>query len=397
MDFSYTVKEEAFRQELRSWLEQNLPEGWLESQQLPEDEEELGVFLRAWQKTLSDSRWAAIAWPEKHGGRDATLMEEIIYHQEMVRVKAPPLVNYVGLHMVGPTLMQIGTTEQQQKYIPKILSGEEVWCQGYSEPNAGSDLAAVQTTAVKQGDKWIINGQKIWTSFAHFADRCFLVARTSKGEKKHHGITCFLLDMNQPGVEVRPIIQMNGEHDFNEVYLNDAVAYDTEIIGQLDDGWRVTIALLMHERTGIGAQVFSLEQQFSELVSLMQNTTEDGEPLIAKADVRKRLFQLYMKQRGSLLNYYRNLTKQLKVGHPGVEGSMDKLFVSEVTKELFSEAISLQGHNGLLWKEDAVSGSNYWQTNYLYSFGQTIGGGTSEIQRNTIAERILGLPKDAGR
>ncbi len=397
MDFSYTAKEEAFRQELRSWLEQNLPEGWLESQQLPENEEELGAFLRAWQKTLSDSRWAAIAWPEKHGGRDATLMEEIIYHQEMVRVKAPPLVNYVGLHMVGPTLMQIGTTEQQQKYIPKILSGEEVWCQGYSEPNAGSDLAAVQTTAVKQGDKWIINGQKIWTSFAHFADRCFLVARTSKGEKKHHGITCFLLDMNQPGVEVRPIIQMNGEHDFNEVYLNDAVAYDTEIIGQLDDGWRVTIALLMHERTGIGAQVFSLEQQFSELVSLMQNTTEDGEPLIAKADVRKRLFQLYMKQRGSLLNYYRNLTKQLKVGHPGVEGSMDKLFVSEVTKELFSEAISLQGHNGLLWKEDAVSGSNYWQTNYLYSFGQTIGGGTSEIQRNTIAERILGLPKDAGR
>lgn len=397
MDFSYTAKEEAFRQELRGWLEQNLPEGWLESQQLPESEEELGAFLRAWQKTLSDSRWAAIAWPEKHGGRDATLMEEIIYHQEMVRVKAPPLVNYVGLHMVGPTLMQIGTTEQQQKYIPKILSGEEVWCQGYSEPNAGSDLAAVQTTAVKQGDKWIINGQKIWTSFAHFADRCFLVARTSKGEKKHHGITCFLLDMNQPGVEVRPIIQMNGEHDFNEVYLNDAVAYDTEIIGQLDDGWRVTIALLMHERTGIGAQVFSLEQQFSELVSLMQQTTEDGEPLIAKADVRKRLFQLYMKQRGSLLNYYRNLTKQLKVGHPGVEGSMDKLFVSEVTKELFSEAISLQGHRGMLWKEDAISGSNYWQTNYLYSFGQTIGGGTSEIQRNTIAERILGLPKDAGR
>lgn len=397
MDFSYTAKEEAFRQELRGWLEQNLPEGWLESQQLPENEEELGAFLRTWQKTLSDSRWAAIAWPEKHGGRDATLMEEIIYHQEMVRVKAPPLVNYVGLHMVGPTLMQIGTTEQQQKYIPKILSGEEVWCQGYSEPNAGSDLAAVQTTAVKQGDKWIINGQKIWTSFAHFADRCFLVARTSKGEKKHHGITCFLLDMNQPGVEVRPIIQMNGEHDFNEVYLNDAVAYDTEIIGQLDDGWRVTIALLMHERTGIGAQVFSLEQQFSELVSLMQQTTEDGEPLIAKADVRKRLFQLYMKQRGSLLNYYRNLTKQLKVGHPGVEGSMDKLFVSEVTKELFSEAISLQGHRGMLWKEDAISGNNYWQTNYLYSFGQTIGGGTSEIQRNTIAERILGLPKDAGR
>lgn len=397
MDFSYTAQEEQFRQELRTWLEENLPEGWLASQQLPSEEAELGQFLRKWQKTLADSRWAAIAWPEKHGGRNATLMEEIIYHQEMVRVKAPPLVNYVGLHMVGPTLMQIGTPEQQEKYIPKILTGEEVWCQGYSEPNAGSDLAAVQTTAVKKGDKWVINGQKIWTSFAQFADRCFLVARTSKGEKKHHGITCFLLDMNQPGVEVRPIIQMNGEHDFNEVYLTDAVAYDSEIIGQVDDGWRVTIALLMHERTGIGAQVFSLEQQFAELVNVAQTVTEDDQPLIAKPEVRKRLLDLYMNQRGSLLNYYRNLTKQLKVGHPGVEGSMDKLFVSEMTKKLFSEAISIQGHAGMLWEEDAVQDQGYWQKNYLYSFGQTIGGGTSEIQKNTIAERILGLPKDVGR
>lgn len=395
MDFSYTSQEEQFRLELREWLENNLPEGWLDGTfKLPENQQELRQFLRNWQRKLSEGRWAAIAWPEKQGGRNATLMEEIIYHQEMVRVKAPPLVNYVGLHMVGPTLMQIGSKEQQEKYISKIITGEEVWCQGYSEPNAGSDLAAVQTTAVKDGDKWIINGQKIWTSFAHFADRCFLVARTSKGEKKHHGITCFLLDMNQPGVEVRPIIQMDGEHDFNEVYLNDAVAYESEIIGAVDDGWRVTIALLMHERTGIGAQVFSLEQQFDELVELARNVTEDHVPVIEKPDVRKRLLDLYIKSRGSLLNYYRNLTKQLKVGHPGVEGSMDKLLVSENTKELFAEAISIQGHQGLLWKKDAVYGDSYWQRNYLYAFGQTIGGGTSEIQRNTIAERILGLPKD---
>jgi len=398
MDFSYTKEEELFRMELRTWLEGNLPVGWLDGKfNMPEEKEELGKFLRNWQKKLSEGRWAAIAWPEKHGGRNATLMEEIIYHQEMVRVKAPPLVNYVGLHMVGPTLMQIGSSEQQEKYIPQILSGDEIWCQGYSEPNAGSDLAAVQTTAVKDGDKWIINGQKIWTSFAHFANRCFLVARTSKGEKKHQGITCFLLDMDQPGVEVRPIIQMDGEHEFNEVYLTDAVAYDSEIIGQVDDGWRVTIALLMHERTGIGAQVFSLEKQFEQLVGLAQTVTEDDQTIIQKPEVRKRMLDLYIKSRGSLLNYYRNLTKQLKVGHPGVEGSMDKLFVSEVTKELFSEAISIQGHQSLLWKEDAVYGKSYWQRNYLYSFGQTIGGGTSEIQKNTIAERILGLPKDIGR
>ena len=395
MDFSFSKKEEAFRQELRAWLEANLPEGWLEGTfKMPDDE---AGFLRDWQRKLYEGGYAAIAWPKEYGGRNATLMEEIIYHQEMVRVKAPALINYVGIHMVGPTLMQIGTEEQKETYIPKILTGEEVWCQGYSEPNAGSDLAALQTSAVKDGDKWIINGQKVWTSFGHVADRCFLLARTNRYDKKHKGITAFLLDMNQEGVETRPIIQMDGKHDFNEVYLNNAVAYDADIVGAVDEGWRVSIALLMHERTGIGAQVFTLEQQFNDLVAVTKELEADGEPLMNDPFVQRTMVDLYARSRGSLLNYYRNLTKQLKQGHPGVEGSMDKLIVSELTKDLFSQAISLQGHQGVLWKEDAVVGSSYWQDNYLYSFGQTIGGGTSEIQKNTIAERILGLPKDMGR
>lgn len=398
MDFSFSAKEEEFRHELRNWLEQNLPEGWLEgSSQVSKDEREYTAFLRDWQRKLYEGGWAGIAWPKKYGGREATLMEEIVYQQEMVRVKAPPLVNYVGLHMVAPTLMQIGTEEQKSKYIQKILTGEEVWCQGYSEPNAGSDLAAIQTSAVKDGDRWIINGQKVWTSFGHLADRCFLLARTNCFDKKHKGITVFLLDMNQPGVETRPIIQMDGQHDFNEVYLNDAIAYDAEIVGEVDEGWRVSIALLMHERTGIGAQVFTLEQQFNDLVSLTKDLKEDDQPLMANPLVRKTMIDLYTRSRGSLLNYYRNLTKTLKNGHPGAEGSMDKLLVSELTKDLLSQSISLQGHQGILWKEDAVAGQSYWQDNYLYSFGQTIGGGTSEIQKNTIAERILGLPKDMGR
>lgn len=398
MDFSFSAKEEEFRHELRNWLEQNLPEGWLEgSSQVSKDEGEYTAFLRDWQRKLYEGGWAGIAWPKKYGGREATLMEEIVYQQEMVRVKAPPLVNYVGLHMVAPTLMQIGTEEQKSKYIQKILTGEEVWCQGYSEPNAGSDLAAIQTSAVKDGDRWIINGQKVWTSFGHLADRCFLLARTNRFDKKHKGITVFLLDMNQPGVETRPIIQMDGQHDFNEVYLNDAIAYDAEIVGEVDEGWRVSIALLMHERTGIGAQVFTLEQQFNDLVSLTKDLKEDDQPLMANPLVRKTMIDLYTRSRGSLLNYYRNLTKTLKNGHPGAEGSMDKLLVSELTKDLLSQSISLQGHQGILWKEDAVAGQSYWQDNYLYSFGQTIGGGTSEIQKNTIAERILGLPKDMGR
>ncbi|KMY44677.1 acyl-CoA dehydrogenase [Bacillus sp. FJAT-27916] len=396
MDFSFSKKEEAFRQELRAWLEANLPEGWLEGTfKMPDDE---AGFLRDWQRKLYEGGYAAIAWPKEYGGRNATLMEEIVYHQEMVRVKAPPLINYVGIHMVGPTLMQIGTEEQKETYIPKILTGEEVWCQGYSEPNAGSDLAALQTSAVKDGEKWVINGQKVWTSFGHVADRCFLLARTNRYEKKHKGITAFLLDMHQEGVETRPIIQMDGKHDFNEVYLNNAVAYDADIVGEVDEGWRVSIALLMHERTGIGAQVFTLEQQFNDLVAVTKELeADDGEPLMNDPFVQRTMVDLYARSRGSLLNYYRNLTKQLKQGHPGVEGSMDKLIVSELTKDLFSQAISLQGHQGVLWKEDAVVGSSYWQDNYLYSFGQTIGGGTSEIQKNTIAERILGLPKDMGR
>ncbi|MFS0763969.1 acyl-CoA dehydrogenase family protein [Peribacillus phoenicis] len=398
MDFSFTTKEEEFRLELRAWLEGNLPEGWLEGiSNVSKDEGEYAVFLRNWQRKLYEGGWAAIAWPKKYGGREATLMEEIVYQQEMVRVKAPALVNYVGIHMVGPTLMQIGTDEQKAKYIQKILTGEEVWCQGYSEPNAGSDLSAIQTSAVKDGDRWIINGQKVWTSFGHLADRCFLLARTNRFDKKHKGITVFLLDMNQPGVETRPIIQMDGQHDFNEVYLNDAIAYDAEIVGEVDEGWKVTIALLMHERTGIGAQVFTLEQQFNELVGLAKELKEDDKPLLGNPLVRHTMVDLYTRSRGSLLNYYRNLTKTLKNGHPGAEGSMDKLMVSELTKELLSQSISLQGHKGVLWKEDAISSNSYWQDNYLYSFGQTIGGGTSEIQKNTIGERILGLPKDMGR
>ncbi|MCO0601003.1 acyl-CoA dehydrogenase family protein [Peribacillus butanolivorans] len=398
MDFSFTTKEEEFRHELRTWLEENLPEGWLDgTSKISKNEGEYAIFLRNWQRKLFEGGWAAIAWPEKYGGREATLMEEIVYQQEMVRVKAPALVNYVGIHMVAPTLMQIGTEEQKSKYIQKILTGEEVWCQGYSEPNAGSDLSAIQTSAVKDGDRWIINGQKVWTSFGHLADRCFLLARTNRFDKKHKGITVFLLDMNQPGVETRPIIQMDGQHDFNEVYLNDAIAYDAEIVGEVDEGWKVTIALLMHERTGIGGQVFTLEQQFNELVSLTKELKEDDQPLMANPLVRKEMIDLYTRTRGSLLNYYRNLTKTLKNGHPGAEGSMDKLMVSELTKELLSQSISLQGHQGILWKEDAITANSYWQNNYLYSFGQTIGGGTSEIQKNTIGERILGLPKDMGR
>lgn len=398
MDFTITKNEEAFRLELRSWLKENLPPGWLDgNKDLPKEKEAYSQFLRDWQRKLYEGGWAAIAWPKEYGGRDATLMEEIIYHQEMVRIDAPPLINYIGIHMVGPTLIQSGTEEQKEKHIQKILTGEEVWCQGYSEPNAGSDLAAIQTNAVKEGDKWIINGQKVWTSFGQFADKCFLLARTSYDrEKKHRGITAFLLDMHQPGVETKPIIQMDGKQEFNEVYLTDAIASDADIVGEVDKGWRVMIALMLHERTGIGAELFTLEKRFNDLVEMAKEHEVNGQPLLKDSFIRQKMAGLYARVRGSLLNYYRNLTITLKQGHPGAESSIDKLVVSELTKEMAAFAMSIQGHQGVLWKEDALIDTR-WQENFLASFGQTIGGGTSEVQRNTIGERLLGLPKDLGR
>lgn len=398
MDFSFTKEEEAFRQELRTWLEENLPEGWLEGKRdLPTDLDEYSKYLRAWQNKMYEGGWAAIAWPKEYGGRDATLMEEIIYHQEMVRVDAPPLINYIGIHMVGPTLIESGTEEQKEKYIKKMLTGEEVWCQGYSEPNAGSDLAAIKTRAVKKDDKWVINGQKVWTSYGHVADKCFLLARTSTDpEKKHRGITAFLLDMDQEGVETLPIVQMDDKTDFNEVYLTDAIATDADIVGEVDQGWRVMISLMLHERTGIGAELFRLEKHFDEIVELTKEYEVNGQPLINNPSIRTKLTQFYARVRGSLLNYYKNLTNTMKNGYPGAESSIDKLVVSELNKDLAAFTLEIQGHQGVLTAEDAPADSR-WQNLFLASFGQTIGGGTSEVQRNTIGERVLGLPKDLGR
>lgn len=398
MDFSISKQEEDFRQELRAWLVENLPEGWLQGKrELPEDKEEYSAFLRKWQNTLYEGGWGAISWPKEYGGRDATLMEEIIYYQEMVRLQAPPLINYIGIHMVGPTLIQSGTDEQKENNIKKIITGEEVWCQGYSEPNAGSDLAAIQTSAEKKDDQWLINGQKVWTSFGHLADKCFLLARTSTHpEKKHRGITAFLLDMSQPGVETKPITQMDGHQEFNEVYLTDAVAYDADIVGELDKGWRVMIALMLHERTGIGAELFTLEKRFDDMVAAIKEYRVNGRPVMDDPSVRQKMASFYARFRGSLLNYYRNLTNTLKKGQPGPESSIDKLAVSELTKEMAGFMMSVQGHRGMLWKEDAPI-DTIWQNEFLFSFGQTIGGGTSEVQRNTIGERVLGLPKDMGR
>ncbi|WP_077212352.1 acyl-CoA dehydrogenase family protein [Bacillus dakarensis] len=394
MDFSYTEKEEAFRNELRTWLEANLPEGWLDgTYPYPALDKENEAFLRDWQRKLSEGGWAGISWPVEYGGRGATLLEEVIYAQEMARVNAPPVVNFIGTAMVGPTLLQIGTEYQKKKYVPKILNGEEIWCQGYSEPNAGSDLAALQTKAVKQGDKWVINGQKIWTSVAHLADKCFLLARTDNTGKKHEGITAFLIDMHQPGVEVRPIRQINDNCEFNEVFFNDAIAYDVDVVGEVGQGWKVGLILLSHERVGVAGNVFNLQKVFDDLCEMAKTLKKNGRPLIEDQLVRQKLLGFRARTRALLLNYYRHLTNTIRNGRPGPESSMDKLAWSELGKEMLGFGVSLQGAKGTLWKEDAAVSPD-WHVTYLRSLAYSIEGGTSEIQKNIVAERILGLPKD---
>lgn len=396
MDFSFSPKEEMLREELASWLKENLPKGWLTGEtKTPKDEKEKFVFLREWQKKLSEGGWAGLSWPPAYGGRGATLLEEIVYSQEMAKVSAPEAINLIGTGLVGPTLMQVGTEYQKEKYLPKILSGEQIWCQGYSEPNAGSDLAALQTSAVKKDGKWLITGQKVWTSYAHIADKMFLLARTDTGGKKHHGITAFLVDMHQEGVETRSIHHMNGRSDwFNEVFLDNAIAYDEDIVGEVNDGWKIGLILLSNERTALAERVFALQQRFSEVVEMCKTIKKHGKPLTEDVMIQRQLAGLYTKTRACLLNYYRNLTKRLQTGQPGPEGSLDKLNYSEVFKELMDFMLTIQGAASTLWNEDARYDHDL-QELYFTTFGWAIAGGSSEIQRNIIGERILGLPRDA--
>jgi len=376
VDLTFSDSELAFRDELRAWIEANHPGD------APKDEDEAYAFRRAWQRTLYDAGWAAVHWPREFGGRDASLVEAAIFNEELARARAPFPANVLGLLLAGPTIMVWGDEEQKQRYLNPIMSGEEIWCQGFSEPEAGSDLAALKTRAVRDGDDWVVTGQKVWTSGAQYSKWCMLVARTDQDAPKHKGLSYFIMDMEQAEVQVRPLRQITGEAEFNELFIEEARIPNANLLGGEGNGWKVALTTLMNERAGLA---FGL--QVGLKVKLDQLTEEAAaRGLLDDPVVADRLGELHTRCEILRLTAYRGLTATMKYGQPGPEGSLTKLMWSSTNQALMQAATDILGPGALV--KDSP-----WSYELLRSRGNTIEGGTTEILKNIVAERVLGLPR----
>ncbi len=392
MDFKLSEEDEAFRGELRSWLDKNLPENQRRNRFAMEfmhseggDEWERRI---AWHKKMHAGGWMGVSWPSQYGGRGATLTQQMIYQEELERVRAPMLANAQGIALVGPTLMLWGTEEQRARYMPPMLSAEEIWCQGYSEPGSGSDLASLQTRAVEDGDDFIVNGQKVWTSDAHHADMCFLLVRTDPDAPKHKGITYLLVDMHSPGISVRPLVQMTGDTGFNEVFFEDVRVPKRNAVGEKNNGWLVALTSLMYDRRYRG-----LDNNVGELVELAKSVRRNGQSAWEDDDVRQQVAQFACEANALRLVNLRQLTRQLKGLPPGPESSIVKVVTTEINLRMNKFAIELLGAYGQIELDAFAIQEGRWLYRTLASRRLTIAAGSSEIQRNIIGERVLGLPK----
>jgi alkylation response protein AidB-like acyl-CoA dehydrogenase len=390
MELAFSAEDEAFRTEVREWLAANLTGAFKDAGHIGGSgrEHEGHEIRHEWEKVLGAAGWTCLGWPKQFGGRGATLNQQVIFNEEYVKVNAPARVGHIGEGLIGPTLIAYGTPEQQARFLPKIVSGDELWCQGYSEPNAGSDLANVQTKAVLDGDKWIINGQKVWTSLAVQSDWCFVVVRTDSSASKHAGLSFVLVPMDQPGVEIRPIIQATGTSEFNEVFFSDAETDASNIVGQPGQGWEVANALLGFER-GVAtlAQQIQFEREYGQVLRMAQANGGSQEPVM-----RQRLAQSWIGLK--LLRYtaLRMLTN-MGDGAPGPEASISKLAWANWHRSLGELAVDVQGIAGLV-AEGAPYELTGEQALFLFTRSDTIYGGSNQIQRNIIGERALGLPRE---
>jgi alkylation response protein AidB-like acyl-CoA dehydrogenase len=388
MDLGFTPEEEAFREEVRSWLDSNLPSDWRHRGVGGFREDDDTDLQRQWQRRLNDGGWLKLAWPPEAGGRAATPVMQAIYQEEMAKAGAPIILGRLGVSLLAPTLLVHGSQWQKDSYVDRILSGELIFCQGFSEPDAGSDLAGLRTRAEKRDGKWVLNGQKTWSSGAHYADKSFLLARTDQNEEAHRGIGFFLVDMHQPGVEVRRIRQMTGGGEFCEIFLSNAEVEERDMVGETGAGWKIAMTVFGFERGGL-AQAARFERAVAELATLARERGAGADP-----QVRQQVAQAQIEAHVFRLSGLRNLT-QAQHGHaPGAEASLTKLYWSEMDKRIQETAVGLQGLYGALAPEEPMAVEDgRWQYGWMWAQAETIYAGSSEIQRNIIAERVLGLPR----
>jgi len=381
MDLTESPQEQAFRAEVRTWLASNVPKPF-EGAEL-QDNARYVDYLRRWQRTLAEGGWLGITWPKEHGGRGLGPVEQAIAMEEMARARVPMTLGFIGIELIAPTIATLGTEAQKRRHLPKILTGEEIWAQGFSEPNAGSDVSSLATRAVLDGDHFVVNGQKIWTSFARVADWIYLLVRTDPTAEKHQGLTALLVDLKTPGVSVRPLKMMSGSSDFNSVFFSDVRVPVANVLGKLNGGWQAAIVTLMHERASLGGTWVQLYQFLEDAVNAARIRG-----LTADSGTRQKIAQSYLEVATFRATAARALTKVGRGQAPGPEGSILKLFWSDTNQRMAQRAMEILGPYGQLL-DDPV-GASY---QYLRSRGNSIEGGTSEILRNTIAQRVLGLPK----
>jgi acyl-CoA dehydrogenase len=393
MDFDDTPEEAAFRAECRAWLDSNArPRTTTEDvDYAPRDEATIRAS-QTWQAKKADAGWACLTWPKQYGGRGATAIQSVIWGQEEARYETPPSLFGIGQGMLGPTIMAHGTDAQKERYLRPMLRGEEIWCQLFSEPAAGSDLGGLRTRAERDGDDWVLNGQKIWTTGAHYSKWGMIVARSDPNAVKHKGITYFVVDMKAPGVDVRPIRQMNGHSSFNEVFFTDVRVPHANIIGREHEGWRGAITTLMNERASIGAGGGG--GGVDEVLALARRVTIDGRPAIEDASVRQKIARFYIRAKGVRYAGLRTLTALSRGQTPGPEGALGKLVGAPLRQEIAAFALELEGALGAVDDESHGLSASLWQQMYLRSPGMRIAGGTDEILRNIVAERVLGLPPE---
>jgi alkylation response protein AidB-like acyl-CoA dehydrogenase len=387
MDFSFSDRERAFADDARTWLEAHVPAAWRRDHCWGRADDPLWFEIaRDWQRLLYEGGWAAISWPREHGGRGATVVERWLFEEQLDRVGAPRPAAGAYVDLVGTAILRHGTEAQRTRFLRRLLSGEDLWCQGFSEPGAGSDLAALRTRAERHGDEFVVNGQKVWTSHAEIADWCFLLCRTEAEAARHKGISLLLVDMRARGISVRPLHQMTGDAEFCEVFFEDVRVPADMMVGAPGAGWQIAMGILAHERGPVWTFTFQrkIRRSVEHLLDAAR-TADAGRRALANPVFRQRLAQSWIEVEILRLVGYRSLTRLLRTGQPGVESSIEKVIGSETDQRLQELAMDVLG--------PVAMQDERWRREYLYSRSETIMGGTSEIQRNVIAQRILGLPR----